>query len=93
MEYFLIGLTAALLILALAFYNAKTAIDWDRDTESHLTNTDYWYGPFYVNRNDKRFFLQKRRAGGYTINCGNPIGIAITIIFLGFLGWMLYLGS
>ena len=93
MKYLLIGLAAALVITGFLGYSAKKGIDWDRDNQSHLTNPDNWFGPLYINSEDSRIFLQKRRAGGATINFGNPLGILITLIFFGFMAWVLYVGA
>lgn len=93
MNNLVIGLAGSLVLLGLIYYAAKAGIEWEANANSHLNNSDYWYGPFYVNNNDRRIFLQKKRAGGYTINLGNPIGIIVTFIFLGLIGWVVYLGS
>ena len=93
MEYLLTGLAVSFLIVGLLAYSAKKGIDWDRDNQSHLTNPDNWVGPFYINSDDNRIFLQKRRAGGATVNFGNPLGILITAIFFGFMAWVIYVGG
>lgn len=93
MNNLIIGLAVSLVLFGLIYYAAKPGIEWKAMLASHLNDPDYWYGPFYVNNNDNRIFLQKKRAGGYTVNLGNPIGIIVTLIFLGLLGWLVYLGS
>ena len=93
MNSLLIGLVIALALSALIYYAAKDGIEWQNEANNHLNNADHWHGLFYVNKDDNRIFLQKKRAGGYTINLGNPIGIVITLLFLGLLGWVLYVGA
>ncbi len=93
MNNLLIGLVIALALSGLIYYTAKAGIEWEKEADSHLNNSDYWYGPFYVNNDDNRIFLQKRRAGGYTVNLGNLIVIIVILIFLGLLVWVVSLGA
>ncbi|MBP4137851.1 DUF5808 domain-containing protein [Flavobacterium geliluteum] len=53
--------------------------NWNKDPKN-------WFGPFYFNKEDKRFFVQKRVAWmGFTLNFGNTIAVLTIIALLFFL--------
>lgn len=92
--YIIIGLGIALGIFALVYYNAKNCIEWqDEHQYSQFNDSDHWYGSFYINKQDKRIFLQKKRAGGYTLNLGHPTGIIFMLVIVSLLAWIIYIGS
>jgi len=51
----------------------KTA-DVNREDDQH-----WKLGVFYVNKNDPSIFIEKRFGIGFTINFGNPIGVAVMV--------------
>lgn len=63
---------------------------WGEELEE--IETVGWWGPFYINKNDKRLFLPKRWGWGWTINLGKPAGIAINLIIIGFVVWAITTG-
>lgn len=93
MNSMLIGAVVALIVITLILYNVLGDVKQHKANDgSGLTNYKNWYGPFYVNSEDPRFLVQKKQAGGYTVNFGNSIGIILTLLSLGLLGWAIYLG-
>jgi len=93
MIYLSIGLAGAIVIFAIVFYTAKRGLEWEEEHQySTFRDPDHWYALFYINPKDKRIFVQKKRAGGYTINLGNPIGIFITLVFVVRITWVIYIG-
>ena len=56
------------------------------DFENWNKDPNNWYGPFYFNKQDKRFFVSKRIAWmGFTLNFGNTKAVLTTIAFLFFV--------
>ncbi len=51
-------------------------------TNGLADNTHWVLGAFYVNRHDPSVFVEKRFGLGYTINFGNPIALAMLVVFL-----------
>jgi len=93
MEPMLTGVVVALIVIALILYNVLGDVKQHKEKNgSLLTDYDDWYGPLYINSEDSRFLVQKKQGGGYTINFGNPIGMILTLISLGLLGWAIYSG-
>lgn len=80
-------IAAAILLIAvgLIIYNAAVSQEWhdDHRGEELLTENEYVYGGlFYVNGDDKRFFVPKHSGGGYTLNMGHPLSYLVLTLFL-----------
>lgn len=55
----------------------------EQNTDADNEDDSHWkLGIFYFNPNDKRLFLPKRRRPGWTVNCGNPYIIAISVFLI-----------
>jgi uncharacterized membrane protein len=76
-------------------YLLKLNPQWTEEIKekTNAIETVGWWGPFYINKNDKRLFLPKRWGWGVTINLGRPAGFVITAAIIGFAIWAIVAGS
>jgi uncharacterized membrane protein len=51
-------------------------------TDGLADNSRWVLGVFYVNRDDPAFLVEKRFGLGYTVNFGNPVAVALLVLFL-----------
>jgi uncharacterized membrane protein len=78
------------LIHHMGAYHLKLNPKWKKKIQA--IETAGWYGPFYINKNDKRVFLPKRWGWGFTINLGSPVGFILTVALFAYIIWALASG-
>ncbi|MGL4589408.1 MAG: DUF5808 domain-containing protein [Mycoplasmatales bacterium] len=90
LNYQIISIICTLISIIIVFrlYQAIRNRDQSSEIETDIITTDenWYWGTFYINKDDPAIFLEKRIGIGWTINLGNKYGLLIVAVFIFVVG-------